>query len=293
MIMLYLAVFVLLITAACDNDQYAMDKDSDTLQLSMHTPINEITTKSPIVFKTECMQELELCWYKIDRSANSTELPSIIISNFADTLILPQVTSITMLIDGETGTDVENLNITLRGLPDNSPHYQTVEFISSLIESIKSANWTHYYFPSDPRIPGSQAQMIESPDQVMGEHVTSHPWLDPDYPIDMTRWMKIQPFANWYFYNKGIHLHLRTWRRDSKDNPSETGTYLITLELKTEKEYWMSGFSGRRDRARWKELLTENLKTYRYARLLKEEKARAAGIEIDEKYEDPPIKALE
>ena len=66
-----------------------------------------------------------------------------------------------------------------------------------------------------------------------------------------------------------------------------------TLEFQSEREFWLDGITDKKERLRWKELLPERLNAYHKSRLELEEKARAAGIEIDESYQDPPIHALE
>ncbi|PHN20918.1 hypothetical protein AO240_11775 [Pseudomonas sp. ICMP 460] len=164
-------------------------------------------------------------------------------------------------------------------------------FISQLIDRVKNSGWKHYYFPSNPRISGSQAAKIMTPDKVLERPVLGHPWLDPDYKPDLEQWLKTSVYE-WYFYNDGAYLSVNARRNDSKDNPTKTGTYLITMEFLTERQYWVSDFDEDKDRANWKELLPARLKKYQDARRDIEDKARANGIEIDESYQDPPIKAL-
>jgi hypothetical protein len=277
---------------ACNDSESNMTNKTAPIEVTLHAPIQDILSNSTAEFSQECMRDLGLCWYKIDKSANDKNLPDAVIKSTASTLNLPQATNITIVIDEHVGSNVENIDITLRGLPDNSTHEQYKTFIYQLINSIKSSGWKHYYFVEDPRIPGSQAGKIDSPENVLGHFVSSHPWLDPDYSIDIDRWLKISPFYNWYFYNDGAYLNLKAWRHDSKDNPTKTGTYLITLEFQSEMEFWKSGITDEKDRLRWKELLPARLNGYHEARLMIEKKARDAGIEIDESYQDPPIHAL-
>ncbi|MCO8314277.1 hypothetical protein [Pseudomonas mandelii] len=262
------------------------------IEITLHAPIQNILDSSTTEFSQECMKDLELCWYKIDRSANDQNLPDVLVKNATSTIDIEKATNITIAIDERVGNSIENIDITLRGLPDNSTHEQYRDFIFQLIKNIKSSGWKRYYFPSAPRISGSQAAKIDTPDKVLGHYTSSHPWLDPDFLTDIDHWLKISPFYNWYFYNEGAYLHLKAWRHDSKDNPTKTGTYLITMEFMTEREYWVSGFSEDKDKARWTELLPARLKSYQETRRIIEEKARAKGIEIDESYQDPPIHAL-
>jgi hypothetical protein len=289
----YFIIISLALLAACNDRESNTDDKKAPIELSLHAPIQKTIGSSGLKFSQECMKDQELCWYKIKKSANEQQLPDIMVKNSSSVLNIEKISSITIVIDEKIGSNVENIDITLRGLPDNSTHEQNRNYIFQIIENIKSAGWKHYYFPSAPRVSGSQSAKIDSPNKVLGHYTSSHPWLDPDFPIDIDRWLKISSFYDWYFYNDGAYLHLKAWRHDSKDSPMKTGTYLITLEFMTEREYWVSGFSEDEDKARWTELLPARLKSYEETRRIVEEKIRAKGIEIDETYQDPPIKALE
>lgn len=270
-----------------------MTSDTPPIEIVLRAPIQETIENSAVKFSQECMKDLKLCWYRVKKSANDKELPNVLIKNASSTLSIEKITNITTVIDESVGSNVENLDITLRGLPDNSPHEQYRDFIYQTIENIKSSGWKHYYFPSDPRISGSQIEKIITPDGVLGQSVLSHPWLDPDYKTPLDRWLKIGSFYNWYFYNDGVYLNLKAWRHNSKENPAQTGVYLITLEFMSEREFWNDGVSNEKDRLNWKELLPARINTYHATRLKIEEEARNAGIEIDESYQDPKIHALE
>jgi hypothetical protein len=275
-----------------DDSNGSMSVEKPLIKLELEQSIEALTAESPIEFSKECLDEADMCWYKINRTGSDPLLPSFQIQQSGRILLLQQATDISIASTQRIDESVQNFNITLRGLPDNSPHEETQKFIYTLIGDIKEAGWQHYYFPSDPRISGTQADKIDSPDEVLGSYVMSHPWLDPEHQIDLQRWLKFGSFYNWYFYNDGSYLHLRAWRRDSDSAPMEKATYLITLEFLTESAYWLSGFSDEDDKARWKELLPARLDDYRQHREKQEERAREAGIEIDEAYQDPPIKAL-
>lgn len=286
-------IILCIFLAACNDSESNMTNKTATIEIAFNAPIQNLLDNSQNKFSPQCMKDLELCWYKIERSANDKNLPNALIKNGSSSLELQQVTDVTIFVDERVGNQIENLDITLRGLPDNSSHEQYKTFIYQLIENIKSSGWKHYYFVEDPRIPGSQASKIASPDDVLGHYVSSHPWLDPEYPIPIDRWLKISPFYYWNFYNDGTYLNLKAWRHDSKDNPTKTGTYLITLEFMSEREFWKDGITDEKDRLNWKELLPARIKSFHETRMKIEEKARKAGIEIDESYQDPPIKALE
>tara|TARA_R100001244_G_scaffold64117_1_gene53092 strand:+ start:1551 stop:2441 length:891 start_codon:yes stop_codon:yes gene_type:complete len=269
-----------------------MTNEHPIVEVALHESITELLASSPVEFISSCLKEVGMCWYEIERRAAEPNLPTILMKHGNTPLTLEQVTNITIVVNDERGDEVHNLTLILRSIPSNSLHEEYRDFIYSLIEKIELAGWEYYYFPSDPRIPGTEANKIASADDVLGSYVMSHPWLEPSHKIDLERWLKFGSFYNWYFYNDGAYLHLKAWRRDSDDAPKERATYLITLEFLTETEYWLSGFTEKEDRTRWKELLPERLEGYKQQRKELEAKARAAGIAIDENYQDPSIKAL-
>lgn len=282
-----------LLLAACNNGESNMTTAQNNIEIELHDQIEKAVQNSPLKFSQECMSELDLCWYKFKRSANEKELPTITVKNSSSSLTIEKATSITMVVDKKVGDTIENLDLTVRGLPDNSPHEKQKTFIYNLLKKIQAAGWKHYYYPGDPRISGSQLKKIPSPDSVLGYLTSSHPWLDPDYELDIDRWLQIESFYNWYFYNDGVYLTFKAWRRDSKDTPNETGTYLLSMEFLSERDFWSSGFTKDEEKAKWKELLPAQLKRDHDARAAAENNARAAGIEIDENYKDPVIKAIQ
>ncbi|NKF28056.1 hypothetical protein HER21_16490 [Pseudomonas sp. BGM005] len=282
-----------LLLAACNNGDSNMTNTQSHIEIELHEKIENIVQSTPLEISQECLSELDLCWYKFKRSANEKDLPTVTVKNSSTSLTIEKATSFTMVIDKKIGDTIENVDITVRGLPDNSPHEKQKDFIYDLLKKIKSAGWKHYFYPGDPRISGSEIGKIPSPDDVLGHLVSSHPWLDPDYELDIDRWLKIESFYNWYFYNDGVYLTFKAWRRDSKDTPDKTGTYLLSMEFLSERDFWSSGFTKDEEKARWKELLPAQLKRDHDARIAAENNARAAGIEIDENYKDPVIKAIQ
>lgn len=290
---LLLAIFL----SACDDvddiGSTNMKAQHPVIEMQLHESIEKLIATSPLPLVPSCLKEVGMCWYEIDRSAGDPNLPTVVIRNGGQSLQLDHVFHITTVIDNQVGKDIDNIDLTLRSIPSNSRHEEYRDFIYSLIDKIKQAGWKHYYFPSDPRIPGIEAGKITSPDDVLGGYVMSHPWLDPNHKIDLERWLKFGSFYSWYFYNEGAYLHLKAWRRDADDAPRERATYLITLEFLTESEYWRGDFTEEDKKPHWKELLPERLEGYKQQREEAEDRARAAGIAIDENYRDPPIKALE
>jgi len=268
-----------------------MQKEKPIIEINLQEDINVVMARSPLPFKPDCLKSSNVCWYSISNSHNSKTLPTASIKTGKYTLLLKNAARITTDIWGNQGNQIENIDITLRGLPDDSLHEDSQEALYHLINGLQRAGWKHYYRRSDPRISGKEMDKIDLPREVLEKGVSSHPWLDPNYKIDKERWLKIGSFYNWYFYNNDSYLHLRAWRQLSKHHPNERGTYLITLKFSTETEFWQTPFQGE-DELRWKELLPNELAIAKKQREELESKARAAGIEIDESYQDPLIIAL-
>lgn len=259
------------------------------ISIEIGEEINDLLSNSPVPFSKECISDVDMCWYKVKKSFGDDDLPSVEVNK---ALRLNQVASVSAAVDGEVGTAVENLDLSVRSLPDGSKHDEYRAFLYGLIKDIKKAGWVHYYAPSDPRVSGSQIDKISSPDEVMGDYVLSHPWLDPNYELDIDRWLKVGKFYNWLFYKDGNHLTLKAWRRDSDDAPNERGTYLVSLSFTSEREYWSAAFPEAEEKKRWKELLPAKLKEYAAIRQSREDRAEEAGIQIELNYQDPSIKAL-
>ncbi|MFN3581234.1 MAG: hypothetical protein ACK4VV_12270 [Pseudomonas sp.] len=96
---------------------------------------------------------------------------------------------------------------------------------------------------------------------------------------------------HWYFYQSHTYLHVTVQRSNSRSEPGERGTYLITLALQAESAYWPQHFSEDQQ-GDWRELLPGLLEEYRQQRAQFEAEAQAAGIEIEDNYRNPAIKAL-
>jgi hypothetical protein len=286
----FLLFFFLGACGDADTGSGSMAGKKSLVEIQLQESIDSLLTASPVKFSEGCMSQVNMCWYRIDKSFGDNNLPSVKVNG---ALILDDVAGVSIAVDKDVGGNIENLDLSIRSLTDNSRHEEYQAFLYSLLEKIKSAGWRHYYSPTDPRISGSQLDKIASPDEVLGSYVLSHPWLDPDYKISLSTWLKVGKFYEWHFYNDGNYLTLRAWRHDSDDAPDERGTYLVSLNFTTEREYWSVAFSESKDKARWKELLPGLLKNYKAIRDTHEKKAIDAGIEIDNSYQDPPIKALE
>lgn len=272
-----------------DSGSKTMSGNGPSIQIQMQKNASDLVAASPVQFSEECMSEVNMCWYKIEKSFGDSDLPTVVVNQ---TLTLEHVAGINIAVDKDESDNVEDVELSIRSLPDNSRHEEYQAFLYALIDKVKAAGWHHYYAPSDPRVSGSQSDKITSPNKVLGDYVMSHPWLDPNYRLDLARWLKVDDFYTWHFFSGDGYLTVQAWRRDSDDAPAERGTYLVSLSFKSQSEYWRSAFDSAKEKEKWKELLPLKLKEYQAIRATREEKARDAGVEIDVGYQDPPIQAL-
>tara|TARA_R110000796_G_scaffold141183_3_gene257360 strand:+ start:1470 stop:2369 length:900 start_codon:yes stop_codon:yes gene_type:complete len=290
-------LFLLFSITACSDQNTEQESsepymsDNPKIQIRLEQSIDELLKSSPLPFAKDCLEPVGMCWYEVSKRFAALDLPSVEIIQGHHELHLDQVTQLTVVINEALGTDIQNISMVVRGLPDDSPHEAQKAFIYQLIFQLGAAGWQHVYHPGDPRIPGTEADKIDTPRLIFGQFVASHPWLDPQHEPSLEHWLKVGNFYNWFFHNAGAYLHLKAQRRNSRAAPADTGTYLISLEFLSESAKWRGDFE-QMDKDNWQQLLPERLQQYRQQREALEAQARQAGIVIDESYQDPPIKAL-
>lgn len=289
---LYLFLSLLVLTACEPSNHLRSEKvsKSHVILIKLGEPVQDVISKSPVKFDRECLDKASICFYKIDKPFIASDLPAVTVNG---ALTLTQVAAVMITEDQLLSDKVENLSLTIRSLPSNSRHEDNQNFIHNLIANLSKSGWAPYYRPNDPRISGFEYFKTTSPDAVFGEQLTRRQWLDPDYKMDKELWSRIGDIYYWHFFKEGDYLTLTAWRHDSNDMPDERGTYLVSLDFKTESTHWRHAFHKEEDQNRWQELLPGLLAGYGQKRKALEDKARAAGIKIDTGYQDPPIKALQ
>ena len=259
------------------------------LTLALDVSVSDLQAASPLAFGKSCVEGV--CWYEIDKSANASDLPTVIFDQHGASFQAKNVISLSTVVDEQFGKDIQSLKLMLRGLPDNSSHEKNIDFIYGVVKDLTSRGWQKYYYPASPRIPGSEANKISTGDIVLGERVRSHPWFDPSIRMSFDQWVSYSSVYQWHFYQQGVYLTLEVMRSDSTNDPEENGNYLVSLTAQNESAFWRGHF-GEKDIKNWVILLPALLDRYHAQRAAAEAKARANGIKIDETYQDPPIKAL-
>lgn len=291
-------LFITLILTACNEGQSLAAEGADmtatsTVKIVLGQPITDLIESSPLPFDEDCLQPVGMCWYEIKKRFAERDLPAVAISQNDSTLLqLEDVGRISVLVEEAQGRLVDQVTLGVRGLPDNSPHAEQKAFIYQLLNTLLASGWKHFYrFPA-ARIPGSEADKIATADQVLGKRALGHPWFDPRYePASLEQWLRAAGTYHWYFHQDHIYLHVTVRRNNSRSEPAEKGTYLINLEVLNENAYWPQHFKEE-DQKDWLKLLPALLDQYRKQRAQLETEAQAAGIEIEDSYRDPLIKAL-
>lgn len=263
------------------------------VKINLGKPVKQLLDNSPLPFDEDCLAPVGMCWYEIRKRFSEPDLPSVtLLQNNSELLRVDNVGRISVVVDEAQSSHVEQVTVGVRGLPDNSLHSQQKTFVYQLLNTLLASGWTHFYRFPEARIPGSEAHKINTADRVLGRRVLNHPWFDPRHEATLDQWMSAGSTYHWYFHQDHTYLHVSVQRNNSRSEPADRGTYLINLELMTELAYWPQHFSEEQQKE-WQKHLPALLDNYRQQREKLEAEARAAGIEIEESYQDPLIKVLE
>lgn len=286
---LWLLCFIFLI--GCDGSPnegtYQVKSEVKNIDVQLGSPIEGLLKQSPIKFNSDCLAAANICWHEINQSRNGQALLNVTIVQPKSTLALDQVVSLAIVADDDVSKNIEEIEITLRGLPDNSTHEDNRTLIYSLIDKLKVAGWHKYYFPSDPRISGAELDKFDWKTSVFGRSPLSHPLFDPDRKMSLEQWTGSGMFYDWYLYSGDYLAHIKVLR-SSAVAATETGTYLIKIEFTSFNTFWQNSFEEEQ-RPDWKKLFPEHMKTLLQLRSEAESKAIAAGVEIDRNYQAPAM----
>ena len=107
--------------------------DNPKIQIRLEQSIDELLKSSPLPFAKDCLEPVGMCWYEVSKRFAALDLPSVEIIQGHHELHLDQVTQLTVVINEALGTDIQNISMVVRGLPDDSPHEAQKAFIYQLI----------------------------------------------------------------------------------------------------------------------------------------------------------------
>jgi hypothetical protein len=293
--MRYLWFLVFLTLGGCDNnsneDGDKLKNEMVNLNVELGQPVEVVLGSSPLEFSKDCLAAVDMCWYEVRRAGKDKSLINLFVNQPESITLIERVVGLSFVVNGGKTNSVEELVVTLRGLPDNSFHEENKALVYALIAELKSAGWARYYFPSDPRISGVELNKVNSADGFFGERPFNHPLFDPDYEVSLSEWLATDGFYDWYMYSGDYMSHVTVQRRNSSVDPARTGIYLIDVEFMSLDNFWRRDFKEA-VRPKWKELFPAHLQQLRNKRLVTEARAKAAGVSIDENYLPPRMERV-
>ncbi len=260
------------------------------LELEVGKSIDGLLENSPLKFSEECLPAASVCWYKIKYRSADPSLPTVIINQGGSPLTITKVTDVSVVRAKKEET-ISDFSVTLLGLPDNTDHEENRKLVYKLLSDFSAAGWKKYFYPSDPRISGTELGKIPPGNRVFGESPLSKPMFDPNVELSLDRWVAVKTFYDWYLYSGNTFAHVMVQRRDSDTSPESKGTYLISIDFTAQETTWALNFEED-DRPNWKSLFPARLKELRLRRDVAEKFARDAGVAIEENYEAPKMELM-
>ncbi len=283
-------VFLLLSLVGCDEAKKEginkMKNEVTNVEVVLGTPVEMLLKSSPLKFSTDCLPAVNMCWYEVHAGGKNHALIDVSIAMPEGTLLIKNIASLDIIVDKLETENIENLSVILRGLPDNSSHDENKEIIYALISNLKSAGWRKYYYPADPRISGAELSRFEVSGGVFDETPLSHPLFDVNYQMSLPEWLAVNNFYDWYMYNGDYIAHIKVQKTNSAADPSRTGVYLTNVNFMSLERFWRVDFDEA-IRPKWKDFFSDRLHQLMSRRSKVEERAKAAGISIEETYQPP------
>jgi len=272
---------------ACGESQ--MGNNKPIVQFQINDNIQNAIANSSVDFKKDCM--LGICLYKYSLSFASGHRAAIAI-NPASSTSLQYNDGVGVTLGTYESETVNDAAIILGGVDPDSSHSLAMKYFRDQADGLLAKGWHRFIMPNEARLPGSQAKKFDSPRVVLDKPIGTGPWNDPALVLSQAEWLAMPMFSSWYFYKDGVYLTLRVQRENNESAPEEKGSYLFTLTVESEAEFYKSFFESD-DREQWTTLLPAELNRMAQERAQTEARLKKMGIAIDENYQDPPIKALE
>jgi hypothetical protein len=268
-----------------------MDGEVVTIDVALGGAVVDLINNSSLKFSADCLAVVSMCWYEIHRGGKDQSLMNVSVSWPEGTSLIQNAVDLDVVVEEMETKKIENFTVTLRGLPDNSPHEENKKFVYALMSGLKASGWKNYYYPSAPRIPGAELSRSGVAGSVFGDTSLTNPMFDVDYEMGLSDWLATNGFYGWYMYSGDYMSHVTVQRRNSSVDPVRTGTYLIAVEFMSLDNFWRSDFEES-VRPKWKELFPARLQDLRNNRLITEARAKAIGVSIDENYVPPRMERV-
>ncbi|TWD84921.1 hypothetical protein FB547_1063 [Variovorax beijingensis] len=159
-------------------------------------------------------------------------------------------------------------------------HDEARQKIFALLQKIRSAGWTRWIYPSDPRLSGEDAFRYQ-----IAEDDTFYS-LDSNYLPPLDVWMKLSDRSQWKFFLNDVAMSVRFSRDQDRMKPNLPGAYIVWIELISKNEMERSEFQGE-ERKKWKALYPGARKRQLSIRIEQEKKLQMQGYKIDVEYKNP------
>ncbi|MHC8336585.1 hypothetical protein [Pseudomonas sp. HLT2-19-2] len=190
-----------------------MENETINMSVELGSPVETQLKNGPLEFTADCLDAVNMCWYEIRRGGKDQSLMNVTVTQPDSTLEIKQVVGLNVVVDGDVTQDVDEVVMTLRGLPDNSSHEENKKLVYKLISDLKAGGWRKYYFPSDPRIFSSELNKFDWKDDVFGGTPLSHPLFDPDQEMSLDDWLAGDGFYDWYLYSGQYISHIKVQKK--------------------------------------------------------------------------------
>jgi hypothetical protein len=198
----WLWIFLFFNFAGCDSGAYTganqLKNEIVTVTVELGQPIDILLNRSPLRFSKDCLAAVDKCWYELRRGGKDQSLMDVSIQQSEGGTLIKRVVGLSVVVNGAKTENVETVVITMRGLPDNSPHEENKKIVYALISDLKAAGWNKYYFPSDPRISSVELNKFDWRDNVFGVTPFSHPLFDVNNEMKLSDWLATEGFYDWY-----------------------------------------------------------------------------------------------
>jgi hypothetical protein len=91
-------VLALTLLTGCNDESNgkSMSLEPPLIKIELEQAIDTLTTASPVEFSKECLDEADMCWYRIGRAASDPLLPTFEVRHGGRTLRLQQATDISI-----------------------------------------------------------------------------------------------------------------------------------------------------------------------------------------------------
>jgi hypothetical protein len=63
-----------------DSGSKEMSGNGPSIQIQMQKNASDLVAASPVQFSEECMSEVNMCWYKIEKSFGDPDLPTVVVN---------------------------------------------------------------------------------------------------------------------------------------------------------------------------------------------------------------------